>query len=818
MVRVTVLDPPGAAAAPGERTPRWTGRESCALVERGTQLERLHQAVTALLFGRSGTVLVTGPRGSGVSTLLREMVTHGRELGLAAATARCSPAERGLRYGVVSQFAAGLTAAGFPVRADASGLPGLCAEFVGLASTHPLLLAVDDPHWADEDSRAWLAAMTSRVRQAPILLVTGAPAGTAGERGGIHVELRPLSTRGVGELVTSRYRGPVAPTFIERAAAASKGSPAVLHQVLDRFSVGRLHPSPEHLPRLERYAHDVESALLAGLPPDVLALLRAVAVAAGHLDSELVLRLADGSESTLDALVRLGLVVRDPRPRVADPAVASAALAALDVAERARLAGRAAALANRAALPARTKAELLLAAPPVGEPWAPEALSVVAAAHRAAGRHADAAALLRRALREPCSADVQARLLVELAGVEAAVDVAAAARRLQRVVLSSSEVAPDTVLVAADRLLLHTDPATAHRVIATAVARSGEPDDALTALGTLAESHCGGEQALPVPTLPALPEEPAGVARTAVAWRLVTAGRDRTRARDLARSAVCGGRDGLFGARLHACRALLYCDDLAEGGAALDELAADARRAGVPAVAALALGERCWHDLRAGNAARAEEHLEQVLAELPRSRAWPRALEGAVHLARGRTAEAESALRAEPPDEAERGFGWACLLFVRGMLAVEVADPHTALRHFAEAGRVLTTLRWTNPALLPWQILTAAAQHATGDREAAAASVRRAVRLARRWGGPVVLAQTSLWAARASEGDGTPALTGEDNRIAALVAAGRSNAEIANLLGLRRRTVESRLTGVYRALGLAGREQLARLVNGTRED
>lgn len=55
-------------------------------------------------------------------------------------------------------------------------------------------------------------------------------------------------------------------------------------------------------------------------------------------------------------------------------------------------------------------------------------------------------------------------------------------------------------------------------------------------------------------------------------------------------------------------------------------------------------------------------------------------------------------------------------------------------------------------------------------------------------------------------GSGAP--TGSERRIAELAADGRTNTEIADLLHLARRTVETHLTSAYRKLGIRRRTQL----------
>ena len=63
---------------------------------------------------------------------------------------------------------------------------------------------------------------------------------------------------------------------------------------------------------------------------------------------------------------------------------------------------------------------------------------------------------------------------------------------------------------------------------------------------------------------------------------------------------------------------------------------------------------------------------------------------------------------------------------------------------------------------------------------------------------------------RAPEGGGLEALTAREREIAELVAAGRTNREVAAQLVLSERTIEAHLRNVYAKLGVRSRVELAR--------
>jgi DNA-binding CsgD family transcriptional regulator len=157
----------------------------------------------------------------------------------------------------------------------------------------------------------------------------------------------------------------------------------------------------------------------------------------------------------------------------------------------------------------------------------------------------------------------------------------------------------------------------------------------------------------------------------------------------------------------------------------------------------------------------------------------------------------------------DRAWALACLARCRGILAAVQGDTATAVAEFeralAEHGRVegrrfeLARTRLAQGVALRRLKRKADARSALED---AAASFQRL--------------GASLWADRAEaelarvsgrrrEGD----LTETERRVAALVAAGKSNKEVANELFVSVRAVESNLTKIYGKLGIRSRTELA---------
>src|SRR5689334_20167568 len=155
------------------------------LVESLREREREVAAIRELLDGRGRMLLLEGRAGIGKTSLIEVACSRAAELGVEVLRARGSELESGFAFGVVRQlFERRLAGAGLGERAallagpaaavrpllageltvqptgqttgQAAGdssfavLHGLYWLVVNLAAGRPLLLAVDDAHWADE--------------------------------------------------------------------------------------------------------------------------------------------------------------------------------------------------------------------------------------------------------------------------------------------------------------------------------------------------------------------------------------------------------------------------------------------------------------------------------------------------------------------------------------------------------------------------------------------------------------------------------------------------------------------------------------------
>ena len=141
-----------------------------------------------------------------------------------------------------------------PRRADALGaaLHGLYWLTANIAARGPVLLAIDDAHWADKPSLRWLAYLVARLEGLPVLVVMtvrpgepGTPWGaiSAIARAGSVVQPSALSCEATGLLVRAMLGEEATAAFCQSCHSATAGNPfrcvASLVELRDQRPTGR---------------------------------------------------------------------------------------------------------------------------------------------------------------------------------------------------------------------------------------------------------------------------------------------------------------------------------------------------------------------------------------------------------------------------------------------------------------------------------------------------------------------------------------------------------------------------------------------------
>ena len=798
------------------------GEDGLALLERDTALARIDQCLWDAAAGNGSLLLLEGPPGIGKTRLVLATAGRGRELGLVTLSGRGSELERDFAYGLVRQlFEAPLVAASPPERIELlAGAAGRSARLFGvptpdedgnealldpsfailhglywlcanLGRRSPLLLCIDDAHWADQASLRFLNYLVQRLAELPIAVVAAArpadsPEGspllaalTADPSAEILV-LAPLSERAVAELVRLGLGAEVESVFARACHELTGGVPFLVHELVRTIAEEGIEPTSAAASRVSALAPRTVSQSvvhrLSRLSPAARELARAAAVL-GDADLRLAAGLADvdsGAAATAaDELAAAGILERGRPLRFVHPILRAAVESDLSSGERAGLhAAAARRLASERASADRIAAHLL-ATDPAADDWVVASLRAAARTAIATGVPDSATAYLRRAVAEPPSEQQLPDVLLELgfaesyagqpeaaAHLEAALDAAAdptdqvsitlaLGRMLQiegrmresldvfdrtRARLSSSNrraaLTLEGAAIGAAQLVAETADEAAPRIAELRPLVDEDPDVPPSVFGPLA-------------TAAVMANEPADtVARLAL--------RALEGAPKLLPEAV--DRPPFF---YHACIALTFAELHGEVLPRFDEAISDARRLGsLPHVLGLSCYRALVH-LRIGDLADAEADARTALETGPRLPGVHAALALAVLLEtlaeRGELDGAEATDRRYPlVQQFPTMFQAGWLLAARGRLRLAELRPARALDDLLAAGDLFTRLRSPSPTT-PWRSDAALAHLALDARAEARALAAEEVALAQAHGGPRTLG-ISLRAAGLVEG------------------------------------------------------------------
>lgn len=730
------------------------------LLERAPQLAELRQAVRDVAGGSSATVVVHGQPGSGRSALLAEAAVITRQAGLRVVTLTCRPDDRRPRQGVVRDA---LTAAAL------------------LAPGEPLAVLVDDAHWADPRAVRRARAIMRRPAARPLLLVAAGhdPAflaeddSAAGDATGAgtgerryELALHPLSRNGVRTLLVAAYGDRSCGFLVPGAFTTTGGNPALLRATLRRCPAPA--PTTDELEAVaDRVGREQVRRVLDVLPGHVVALLRAGAVGHGDLSFDQAYAVAGIEQPSRERaradLARTGLLDDIDRPRLRDALVAGRVLDLMDNAERRDLYARAVRQGRDDGLAAPVLGRLV-AHTRLAEPWVPAILRAAGVHARNAGDHTRAVAFFERALDLGAAGARRTEILLDLSLAQTYVRPEAADRGFQRVLAEATEPGLSACrLIAADLLTLRGGGQAAAAALAVAAGRETVPAAERRTLFGLhlmsSDKPPAADEAPPSADAESVMTQADPAQAAAAAWRHCARGQRIGEAHRLAMTALAsaGSATVPLAPGLLAVRILVLAEDMHAASDGLDRIEAEARRRGVRPAVGMAMLGRAELAMRRGDPVRASVLLAKTVSEVPRRHWHPRrlseltALGVLIDLHSGLIDRAESALAVGVPDGHENGFGWAELLFARGMLDLQTGRLAGATTHLRECGRLLLHAGCLNPAVLPWRSHLALAQVTTRP-EATARLLAEELTAAREWGTSGTLGAVHLWSGLATEG------------------------------------------------------------------
>ncbi len=332
-----------------------------AFIGRGAELARLRAALEATVAERSGrTVVVGGEAGIGKSRLIEQFATEAGTAARILEGACLEAAGEGLPYGPFAEVlrelvratpAERLPAVLGPARSELTRLlpelatraadlrPAASAEpdrasqarlfelILGvlerLAAERPVVLIVEDVHWADRSTRELLGFLSRALRDEPALIVlttrTDASGTAVGNLGFLaelereeHVErleLRPFDRDEVAEQAAALLGEPPGPGDIDRLFVRTDGNPFYVEELILAAETGT------GLPPVLR---DVLAARVTNLSAGAREVLRAAAAAGRRIDDELLAGVLGMSPRDLAAALReafdSGILLRQETP------------------------------------------------------------------------------------------------------------------------------------------------------------------------------------------------------------------------------------------------------------------------------------------------------------------------------------------------------------------------------------------------------------------------------------------------------------------------------------------------------------------------
>ncbi|MCK2238373.1 MULTISPECIES: LuxR family transcriptional regulator [unclassified Crossiella] len=752
------------------------------LVGRAVELNAVDELLSLAHAGHGTSALLRGPAGAGKSALLRAVLARARAAGdlvLAAGADRWEAdfplcllrqlfserllgqeIDRGRELTVVS---AGGRAPGVPAAAVRSlgrhetrylpydAVDELYRVAVGLSEKRPLVIAIDDLHWADTASARWLAYLLRRIGGERVLVLgTTAPAevwpADLADRFAHHIVLDGLSIPDVTTIAGALLGVPVAEGVGAACHAATAGNPFLVHALLRGLRQGGVPPTVSTVRALlERPPAEIVSWLrlvLAELGPGAAELAGTLAALGEEVELDLAGAIRglspERAARLADALTEAGLLNwRRDQVSLRQPLVRAAAAADLSQEARQHVHGGAARLLHaRGAGAERVGAELLRAGP-LGEAWAAQVLELAAAEAVTAGRTGHAVRYLRAALREQLGNRQRAGILVRLGSVLSHLDVAGAVAALRRALTVSTEPAQRAEIARqlAGLLCLSRRHEDGLRVLTEVREQCADPEvtEALLvgeALLALLHSSTAAARLTPEP----------GAELPPVLWsvRAILAGSER----DRVLSWACAEADT---ALLSGPATALALSIAGANAAAAEETDRLFEAASSPADLAFALAVRTEVGYRLGRLTQCRDDARACLNALVRF--GPRYAHGLAVTAATRladtlseTGDVEGAHRLYEEilaaDQLPGGLAGAWLLAGRGRLRIATGAPAEGVEDLLCAGRRLDAWRMPNPAVVPWRSAAAIGLATLGRLGTAKALAMEELELARSWGSP----------------------------------------------------------------------------------
>jgi DNA-binding CsgD family transcriptional regulator len=445
------------------------GAQDLVLQERAEELSELENLFVECVHGNGKVVVISSPVGCGKTALLHALGDRVIKHDALFLGAMASRTERALYLGVVSELFRGIEL--LPESAErvrrlldgdtvaeayreggfepeitgqviAAVFHGLFTVLRDLAERRPILIGIDDVHYADPASLQFLLYLVRRLGSARILVVLNECIQPDRAHPLFYAELfhlpqcrcirlRPLSEHGVEGMLAGRRRAEAAGRAAEYHAL-SGGNPLLVHSLLEdaRASGAVAFPAPAELIVGDNFGNAVLSCLYR-CEPMILSLARAIAVLDHEVSPAVLGKLVGlNTEAVVRAVDVLNTAGLLDTGRFRHAAARAAVLGNMPPEGRQALHGRAARLLHSEGAAPMVVAGHIMVADRVEAPWMIPVLRE-AAEHALFDDEVNLGIVFLRLAYDACTNERQrATTMAALARAEWRVDPAAVARRL----------------------------------------------------------------------------------------------------------------------------------------------------------------------------------------------------------------------------------------------------------------------------------------------------------------------------------------------------------------------------------------------------
>ncbi|MFI6498783.1 BTAD domain-containing putative transcriptional regulator [Nonomuraea typhae] len=356
------LSPPARPARPATPvTDTWPPRPATPVeppplepepfVGRDAELSRLTQA--AARTGRFQVAVATGVAGAGKTTLLRQLESRLTADGWMTSSGACpdsSATPPGWAWVEILRTLVGVTGAGeyaqllAPLLEDADPDPdddevsggfrlhrAVGGYLAGVARRAPVLLTLEDLHWADDQTLALLRALPSLLATSRVMLVVTCREGELDDRqsdvlaalarlGPVRVALSGLDPKAVAELVKATCVREIDEDAVESIVERTGGNPFFVRETVrlldsEAAAAGET-TTTEVLSRVPSGVRDVLRRRISRLPADAQQILLQAAVIGRDVDINVLIAVAGGEDSVVEAVeaALLAGLVTEPGP------------------------------------------------------------------------------------------------------------------------------------------------------------------------------------------------------------------------------------------------------------------------------------------------------------------------------------------------------------------------------------------------------------------------------------------------------------------------------------------------------------------------